>query len=277
MTKRGRTTKWVSIALMIVFAVILAFPLYWIVVTAFKEPTEVFSMIPKWLPEKWTLDNFKEVFNIIPFGRYYFNTILYAFGLLAVQLVTVTLAAYAFARMEFRFKKILFMILLVQLMIAPQTLIVPNYLTISNMGLLDTKTAIALPYVASAIGVFLLRQGFAAIPRELEEAATTDGCGTFRFMISIAIPLLKPTYLAFTLISVTYHWNEFFWPLIVTDSVKARTLTVGLAMLAEASESAAAWTLLMAATLLVILPLIVFFAIFQKAFISSFMQSGMKG
>jgi sn-glycerol 3-phosphate transport system permease protein len=99
------------------------------------------------------------------------------------------------------------------------------------MGLLDTKTAIALPYVASAIGVFMLRQGFAAIPRELEEAATIDGCGTFRFMISIAIPLLKPTYLAFTLISVTYHWNEFFWPLIVTDSVKARTLTVGLACL----------------------------------------------
>ncbi len=277
MTKKGRVTRWISISLMIVFAVILAFPLYWIVVTAFKDPTEVFSMVPKWLPEKWTFDNFKEVFKIIPFGRYYYNTIFYAFGLLAVQFVTVTLAAYAFARMEFRFKKVLFMILLVQLMIAPQTLIVPNYLTISNMGLLDTKTAIALPYVASAIGVFMLRQGFAAIPRELEEAATIDGCGTFRFMISIAIPLLKPTYLAFTLISVTYHWNEFFWPLIVTDSVKARTLTVGLAMLAEASESAAAWTLLMAATLLIILPLIIFFAIFQKTFISSFMQSGLKG
>jgi ABC-type glycerol-3-phosphate transport system permease component len=130
MTKKGRVTRWISISLMIVFAVILAFPLYWIVVTAFKDPTEVFSMVPKWLPEKWTFDNFKEVFKIIPFGRYYYNTILYAFGLLAVQFVTVTLAAYAFARMEFRFKKVLFMILLVQLMIAPQTLIVPNYLTI---------------------------------------------------------------------------------------------------------------------------------------------------
>jgi ABC-type glycerol-3-phosphate transport system permease component len=117
MTKKGRVTRWISISLMIVFAVILAFPLYWIVVTAFKDPTEVFSMVPKWLPEKWTFDNFKEVFKIIPFGRYYYNTILYAFGLLAVQFVTVTLAAYAFARMEFRFKKVLFMILLVQMMI----------------------------------------------------------------------------------------------------------------------------------------------------------------
>ncbi len=276
MTRR-KISKGTSFAVMTIFAIIFVFPLYWIFVTAFKHPTEVFSLIPKWLPEKWTLENFKEVFNIIPFGRYYINTILYAFGLLAVQFVTVTLAAFAFARMEFRFKKPLFMILLVQLMIAPQTLIVPNYRTISWLGLLDTRKAIALPYVASAIGVFLLRQGFAAIPKELEEAATIDGCGTFRFMISIAVPLLKPTYLAFTLISVTYHWNEFFWPLIITDSVKARTLTVGLAMLAEASESAAAWTLLMAATLLVILPLIVFFAIFQKTFISSFMQSGMKG
>jgi sn-glycerol 3-phosphate transport system permease protein len=145
------------------------------------------------------------------------------------------------------------------------------------LGLLDTRTAIALPYVASAIGVFLLRQGFASIPVELEDAATIDGCGTLRFILFIAVPLMKPFYLAFSLISITYHWNEFFWPLIITDSVRARTLTVGLAMLAETSEAAAAWTLLMAGTLLVILPLIVFFMIFQKTFISSFMHSGMKG
>lgn len=277
MNKNARLRKTVSLILMLFFLVIFGFPLYWIIVTAFKQPSEVFSLVPNWLPENWTLENFVEVFNIVPFGHYYFNTAVFVFGLLAIQLVTVTLAAYAFARMKFKFKNTLFMILLVQLMIAPQTLIVPNYLTVSWLGLLDTKIAIGLPYVASAIGVFLLRQGFATIPKELEEAATIDGCGTIRFMLFVAIPLLKPTYLAFTLISITYHWNEFFWPLIVTNSVKARTLTVGLAMLAESSESAAAWTLLMAATLLVILPLIIFFAIFQKTFISSFMQSGMKG
>lgn len=277
MNKNPRLRKTVSLILMLFFLVIFGFPLYWIIVTAFKQPSEVFSLVPNWLPENWTLENFVEVFNIVPFGHYYFNTAVFVFGLLAIQLVTVTLAAYAFARMKFKFKNTLFMILLVQLMIAPQTLIVPNYLTVSWLGLLDTKIAIGLPYVASAIGVFLLRQGFATIPKELEEAATIDGCGTIRFMLFVAIPLLKPTYLAFTLISITYHWNEFFWPLIVTNSVKARTLTVGLAMLAESSESAAAWTLLMAATLLVILPLILFFAIFQKTFISSFMQSGMKG
>ena len=262
---------------MVFFAVVFAFPLYWMVVTAFKQPHEVFSLVPKWLPENWTFQNFREVLRIVPFGRYYINTTFFVFGLLAVQFVTVTLAAYAFARMQFRLKNVLFMILLAQLMIAPQTLIVPNYLTISSLGLLDTRTAIALPYVASAIGVFLLRQGFASIPVELEDAATIDGCGTLRFILFIAVPLMKPFYLAFSLISITYHWNEFFWPLIITDSVRARTLTVGLAMLAETSEAAAAWTLLMAGTLLVILPLIVFFMIFQKTFISSFMHSGMKG
>ena len=266
-----------SIILMVFFAVVFAFPLYWMVVTAFKQPHEVFSLVPKWLPENWTFQNFREVLRIVPFGRYYINTTFFVFGLLAVQFVTATLAAYAFARMQFRLKNVLFMILLAQLMIAPQTLIVPNYLTIASLGLLDTRTAIALPYVASAIGVFLLRQGFASIPVELEDAATIDGCGTLRFILFIAVPLMKPFYLAFSLISITYHWNEFFWPLIITDSVRARTLTVGLAMLAETSEAAAAWTLLMAGTLLVILPLIVFFMIFQKTFISSFMDSGMKG
>jgi len=257
--------------------IIFIFPLYWMIITALKQPSEVFSLIPKWLPEHWTFQNFKDVFYIVPFGRYYFNTIILVFGLLGIQLVTVTLAAYAFARMDFKFKDILFMILLVQLMIAPQTLIVPNYLTISGLGLLDTKVAMGLPYVASAIGVFLLRQAFSTIPKELEEAAVIDGCGTMGFLLKIAIPLIKPSYLAFILISITYHWNEFFWPLIVTDTVKARTLTVGLAMLAESSESSAAWTTLMAATLMVMLPIILFFMIFQKAFIKSFMHSGLKG
>ena len=271
--KNGLLSKIALFAMLIIFL----FPLYWMVVTAFKQPDEVFSLVPKWLPERWTLENFREVFKIIPFGNYYMNTLVFVFGLLAVQLVTVTLAAYAFARMDFKFKSTLFIVLLVQLMIAPQTLVVPNYLTISKLGLLDTRTAIALPYVASALGVFLLRQAFAAIPMELEEAAILDGCGTVRFMTRIAIPLLKPTYVAFILISIAYHWNEFFWPIIVTDSTKSRPLTVGLAMLAESSESAAAWNTLMAGTLLVILPLIVFFAIFQKTFIKSFMSSGMKG
>ena len=272
-----RTNKALLYVTLTILAALFIFPLFWIFVTAFKLPTEVFSMTPHWIPEHWTMQNFKMVVKIIPFGRYYLNTVLFVFGLFAVQLVTVTLAAYAFARMNFRFKNILFILLLMQLMIAPQTLVVPNYLTIKALGLLDTKTGMALPYVASAIGVFLLRQAFKSIPKELEEAAILDGCGPIRFLLHIAIPLLKPSYLAFGLISITFHWSEFFWPLIITNTVRARTLTVGLAMFAQSSESAAAWTWLMAATLLVILPLIVIFLFFQRSFINSFMQSGLKG
>ena len=262
---------------LIIISFIFLFPLYWMIITAFKPANEIFSLVPKWLPENWTFQNFVDVFEMLPFGKYFINTVIFVFGLLFIQFVTVTLAAFAFARMEFKFKNLLFMILLVQLMIAPQTLVVPNYLTISGLGLLDTKTAIALPYIASAMGVFLLRQGFKAIPKELEDAATIDGCGTIRFMLHICIPLLKPVYLSFALISIAYHWNEFFWPLMITDSSKSRTLTVGLAMLAESSESAAAWNTLMAGTLIVVLPLIILFIIFQRSFTNSSMQSGLKG
>jgi sn-glycerol 3-phosphate transport system permease protein len=269
--------NWVIHLILVPYAILFAFPFFWMFVTAFKQYSEVFSLTPKWLPASWTLQNFKEVVKIIPFGHYYLNTVIFVFGLLIVQFVTVTLAAYAFARMEFKFKNTLFVIFLSQLMIAPQTLIAPNYLTIKSLGLLDTKTAIAFPYVASAIGVFLMRQAFAAIPKELEEAAAIDYCGPVRFLIHVAIPLVKPSYLAFALISITYHWNEFFWPLIITDTVRSRTLTVGLALFAQSSESAAEWTLLMAATLLVIMPLVIVFLIFQRSFIKSFMQSGLKG
>lgn len=252
-------------------------PLAWIISTAFKQRRDVFSSTPSLLPDPIVFTNFVEVWDLMPFPRYYVNTIAISFGLFAVQIITVSLAAYAFARMEFPARDTIFLLFLTQLMIAPQSLIVPNYLTMSNLGLLDTRTAIALPYVASAFGTFLLRQTFKSIPRELEEAAFMDGCGRLRFLIQIAAPLSRPAYLAFALVSVTYHWNEFFWPLIVTNTARARPLTVGLGIFAQSAEGGAEWTLLMAGTVIVAGPLLLLFAFFQKWFISSFIQSGLKG
>jgi len=268
--------KWVLYLVGLVLAVIFVFPFYWMSVTALKQQRELFSLTPRWLPQHPTVKNFVEVLQLIPFGRYYLNTAIFSFGLLIIQLLTVTPAAYAFARFRFRFKKIIFILFLCQLMIAPQALIIPNYLTLSELGLKDTIWGLMAPYIASAMGVFLLRQGFANIPAELEDAAKIDGCSTLRYLLHVAIPLLKPSYVAFALVSLTYHWNEFFWPLIITDTRRARTLTVGLALFAEASESAAAWTWLMAATLIMIAPLLVIFVFFQRVYIESFMQSGLK-
>jgi len=258
-------------------ALVMVMPLIWIVLTAFKERNEIFSLVPQWLPAHPTFNNFLGVLDAMPFWRYYWNTLVVAFGILAVQLVTITLAAYAFARMEFWGRDVLFILLLVQLMIAPQSTVVQNYITVTRLGLLDTKLAIMAPYLASAFGTFLLRQTFKGIPMELEEAAALDGCGGFRFLLHVAIPLALPGYLAFGLVSLTYHWNEFFWPLVVTETTRSRTLTLGLGIFAQTTEGSADWTMLMAATLMVIAVPLGLFLIFQKRFINSFMQSGLGG
>jgi len=258
-------------------AVLMVVPLVWITVTAFKEKNEVFALVPQWLPAHPTLANFASVLDAMPFWRYYWNTIVVAFGILAVQLVTITLAAYAFARMRFPGQDALFVLLLVQLMIAPQATVVQNYVTIVNLGLLDTRLAIMAPYLASAFGTFLLRQTFRAIPKELEDAAALDGCGGLRFLAHVAVPLAAPGYLAFALVSLTYHWNEFFWPLVVTETSKARTLTLGLGIFAQTAEGSADWTALMAATLMVVAVPLGVFLVFQRRFVNSFMQSGIGG
>ncbi len=269
-----------SLAVHVILALaglLMIVPLVWIVLTAFKERNEVFSQVPQWLPVHPTFANFLGVLDAMPFWQYYWNTIVVAFGLLGLQLVTVTLAAYAFARMDFWGRDVLFILLLVQLMIAPQSTVVQNYITVTRMGLLDTKLAIMAPYLASAYGTFLLRQTFKAIPKELEEAAALDGCDGIRFLLHVAIPLALPGYLAFGLVSITYHWNEFFWPLVVTETTNSRTLTLGLGIFAQTAEGSADWTMLMAMTLMVIAVPLVVFLIFQRRFINSFMQSGLSG
>ncbi|NVM31889.1 MAG: carbohydrate ABC transporter permease [Candidatus Helarchaeota archaeon] len=251
-------------------------PLVWIFITAFKPREEVFSKIPQWIPKEVTFSNFTEIFTILPVGLYYINTIIIVGGILAVQLITITLAAYAFARLKFKGRDLLFILLLTQLMLANQSVILPNYLTISNLKLLNTKLAIMLPYFGSAYGTFLLRQTFKTIPKELEDAATMDGCSSFRFLWQIAVPLAKPTIIVFSVISLLYHWSEFFWPLIVTDTPKARPLTVGLGIFAMQAEGGAEWTLLMAFTLLVIVVPLTMFVVLQRRIINSFMRTGFK-
>ncbi len=277
MSKKNQFTSLGKHIFLIPFSFITLVPLIWIVVTAFKRHDEVFSKVPRWFPENPTFANFVEVLDQIPFFEYGFNSVVVVFGTFFFQCILITLAAYAFARFNFKGRDFLFLLLLLQLMIAPQSVIIENYFTLGSMGLLDTKFAIMAPYLASAYGVFLLRQNFKILPRELEDAARMDGCGGLRYLWHIAIPMLKPTYLAFGLVSMTYHWNEFFWPLIVTESEDQRTMTLGLGILAQTSEGSADWTVLMAATLMVIAIPVLCFVIFQRQFIESFMHSGIKG
>ncbi len=222
-----------------------------------------------------TLDNFAKAWEAAPFARYFLNTTMLVALILGIQLVLCTLAAYAFARYEFAGKNLMFSLMLVQLMVMPEILIVRNYQTLSQLGLVDTLLGIGLPYFASAFAIFLLRQTFKTIPKELVEAAQMEGASALQILWHVYIPLAKPVYLAFSLVSVSYHWNNFLWPLVVTNSVESRPLTVGLQVFAS-TDQGIDWSIITAATLLTSGPLLIGFLIFQRQFVQSFMRAGIK-
>jgi len=222
-----------------------------------------------------TLVNFENAWNAAPFARYFVNTFLLVAMILAAQLVLCTLAAYAFARFAFRGREVAFMLVLVQLMIMPDVLIVENYQTLARLNLIDTILSIGLPYFGSAFGIFLMRQTFKSIPHELDEAARIEGAGPLEVLWRVYIPLAKPTYLAYGLVSVSYHWNNFLWPLIVTNSVTSRPLTVGL-LIFSSGDQGIDWSIITAATLLSVGPLLIAFVLFQRQFVQSFLRAGIR-
>jgi sn-glycerol 3-phosphate transport system permease protein len=262
--------------LLILVSALTAAPYFWALSTSLKERRDVFTAVPQWIPTNPTLQNYFDLFHMAPFGLFLVNSIIVVTGILVVQLVTAPLAAYVFARLRFRGSGFLFALFLIQMMMPIHAVVVPNYLTINALGLLDTRVAMMLPFWASGYAVFLLRQAFRQVPRDFEDAAVIDGCSGIRFLWNVLIPLAKPTIIAFSLISVVTHWNDFLWPLIVTDTPAVRTLTIGLAMFVQ-QESGADWPVLMAGTVFVTLPLMILFLVYQRKFIESFMYAGLKG
>jgi len=222
-----------------------------------------------------TLENFTNAWAAAPFARYFLNTIILVTMILAAQFVLCTLAAYAFARFEFVGRDTVFLLVLLQLMVMPDILIVENYRTMRMLGVIDTITAIGLPYMASGFGIFLLRQTFKTIPKELDEAARIEGANFLQVLWKVYVPLAKPVYIAYGLVSVSYHWNNFLWPLIVTNSVETRPLTVGLSIFSS-TDQGVDWSLITAATLMTSGPLLIAFLLFQRQFIQSFMRAGIK-
>jgi len=225
----------------------------------------------------FTLENLKLAWTSADFPRLYLNTALFTFGLLLLQLFTVITAGFALARLSGVGRDWAFHAVLIQLFLPPSALILPNFLTLKALGLTDTLTGLALPYLASATGAFLLRQGFRQIPRELVEAAVVDGASPWQIMVRVLLPLVRPHLAAFSLVSLVYHWNEFLWPLVVLQSPEKRVLSLGFASFARSAESGMEWGLIAAGALLVGVPMLLAFALFQRAFVESFARSGLKG
>ena len=222
-----------------------------------------------------TWKNFIHVWQAAPFPRYFLNTFLLVTLIIVVQFTLSTLAGYAFARFRWPGRNLMFVLVLLQLMIMPDVLIIENYRTMAAMGLVDTIVAIGMPYFGSAFGIFLMRQTFKSIPRELDDAARIEGAGSLLTLLKVYVPLAKPVYLAYGLVSVSYHWNNFLWPLIVTNSVTARPLTVGLQIFSSGDQGID-WSIITAATLLSAGPLLVAFLLFQRQFVQSFLRAGIR-
>ncbi|MBS7340709.1 MAG: carbohydrate ABC transporter permease [Lachnospiraceae bacterium] len=258
---------------MLSLLMICMIPLIWVIRTAFIPKELALDLTAVAAP---VLDNFKRVMAAAPFDKYYGNTIFIVLGVLLVQFVLITLAGYAFARIDFYGSKALFVLFLSQMMIAPEVLILPNYSMIAKWGLTDTRIGIMLPFFASAMGTMIVRQTIKTIPYELEEAAKADGANLFQILWKIYVPLLKPAYISFGMISASFQWNNFLWPLVMTDSVEKRPLSLGLAMFAMSYETGAQWSDVSAATVLVCAPLLLLFFVFQRQFMESFMHSGIK-
>jgi sn-glycerol 3-phosphate transport system permease protein len=253
-------------------------PFLWTLVASFRPEAaggiEVASLLPDFRP---TTENFQAALESGNFPLYYLNTAIVAFGILAVQLVTISLAGYAFARLSFPGRDFIFYVFLLQLMLVPPILIVPNLSMIVDLGLYGSLLGVMLPYFASAFGTFLMRQTFRQIPRDFEEAALIDGAHWWQTLWHVLLPMARPGLVAFALVSLMAHWNEFLWPLMVLNEPRTQTLTIGLAAFAVGSEGGKDWGLLAAGTLLVMFPLLALFAVFQRQFVNSFMFSGLKG
>ncbi len=267
--------QYVILGLLIVFGLLMAAPFIWMVGTSLKAPAEIFQFPPRLIPDVPQWQNYAEVTRVLPFGRYFLNSFIVATSVTALQLVVCSMAAYAFARLRFPGRDLLFLAFLGALMVPSQVTLIPRFLLMRELGWFNTYQALILPFVFSSFGTFLLRQYFLTLPRELEEAARIDGASYFQNYWLIAMPLARPALAALAIFTFINEWNSFLWPLIVTTRPEMNTLIVGLNTLRGQYNTA--WNLLMAGSVIAIVPILLVFALGNRYFIKGITTSGFGG
>ncbi len=257
-------------------SVVTVFPFYWMITTSFKSNTEAIASPPTFWPQQWHPEQYPLALTQAPFGRYFLNTAYVAFWQVLGVLLVSSLAAYAFARMEFFGKNTLFTAFLATLMIPFEVTLIPNFVIITKwLGWYDTYVAQFIVSIGSVFAIFLLRQFFMSIPKELEDAASIDGCSQLRFLWEIVLPLSRPALITVALLNFLGAWNAFLWPLLVTRSAEMRPIQLGLQVFQ--SEFGSRYAELMAASTLVILPTVLVYLVAQKYFVEGIARSGLKG
>lgn len=261
-------------AILIAASLAMAAPFVWQFITSLKTLPSATAVPPSPLPE-WRWDNYARVFTLLPFGDQLLNTVIMAVARTLGQVLLCALAAYAFARLRFPGRGPLFGLFLSVLMVPPQLFIIPQYQIMSALGWLNTLQALIVPGLFSAFGVFLLRQFFLGLPRELEEAARIDGAGPLRIFWSVMLPLARPGLVALAVLVLLWSWNDLFWPLVVNTDPERLTLSAGLTTLQGQFQTN--YPVLMAGSLLASLPVICVFVLLQRQFIQGIAHTGIKG
>lgn len=266
---------WIVHVVLIVGAALMVFPFVWQLLTSFKTLSDSVQVPPSFLPREWVFTNFAEVFDSMPFGQMFLNSVLLTVGRTVGQVALCTMAGYAFARIAFPGRNALFVVFLSVLMVPSQLYLLPQYEIIQALGWLNTLQALIVPGIFSAFGTFLMRQFFLSMPAELEEAARIDGANPWQTFWRIMVPLAKPGIIALVVFTVLWSWNDLLWPLIVTTDPAKMPLSVGLSQLVGIHGTD--YPVLMAGALLATLPMLVTFMILQRQFIQGIAFSGTKG
>lgn len=262
--------------ILILIAISMLYPFFAMVNLSFVKNDEIFSQAGKIFYSGLTLENYKNVFAEIPLSRYFFNSLLVATITTVGQVIFAALAGYAFARLKFPFRNLIFLIVLITMLVPPQVNIIPLFFLMREMHLIDTYQALILPGMFGGFGIFLMRQYFLGLPKDLEESARIDGCNLFQTFFKIALPLALPTVATLALFTFVTTWNSFMWPLIVTNSESMRTLPVGLAIFKGSFRELTLWGELLACSVICTIPVIGVFLIGKKYFINDIMQGGVK-
>jgi multiple sugar transport system permease protein len=261
------------LALLLV-GVLFLLPFVWMIVTSLKPPSDLYELTPSFIPSELRWGNYAQVFSSQPFLRYYLNTFVMTVGRVGVQLFICSMAAFAFARLRFPGRDLLFLLLLAALMVPPQMTIIPNFVLMRFFGWIDTYTGLIVPTLFSAFGTFLLRQFFLTVPHALQEAAVLEGANPFQIYRYIFLPMARSALAAFALIQILWSWNDFLWPLIVTGSSEMRVLSVAIALF-QTAESINISGMMAAATLATV-PMLIVFLLAQRQLIEGISLSGLK-
>ncbi len=262
---------------LILATLVVVLPLVWMVLSSLKQPGEIVTMDLKILPESVNLDNYRVAMTTVPFAKFFLNSLIVTTVGATVKVILAILTAYALVFVRFPFKNVIFILVLVALMVPPQVSILPNYILIAGMGGKNTLWGIILPGLGTAFGTFLLRQHFMTLPGSILEAAEIDGAGHWRRLWQVVVPVSGPSIATVALVTVVSEWNDYIWPLIITDRPETMTLPVGLTLLQNSEGNGSGWGILMAGAVLVIVPILLVFAALQRYIVAGLTQGSVTG